>query len=48
MDRITLYSYDPKNLEQIVETISLMRQSINSINKRVILSEGRAYWLRER
>ena len=29
MDRITLYSYDPKNLEQIVETISLMRQSIN-------------------
>lgn len=29
MDRITLYSYDPKNLEQIVETISLMQQSIN-------------------
>lgn len=28
MDRLTLYSYDPKNLEQIVETISVMRQSI--------------------
>ena len=28
MDRLTLYSYDSKNLEQIVETISVMRQSI--------------------
>lgn len=28
MDRLTLYSYDPKNLEQIVETISVTRQSI--------------------
>jgi len=29
MDRITLYSYDSKNLEQIVETISMLKQSIN-------------------